>query len=321
MLRFFHYIQGKGGMTLSTKYIDISYWQHSLSVDDFKKVKADGISGIIFRSSYTSQNSFTLNEDSVFVNNIHNAHKAGIKNIGVYHYSQAISVEEAEREARFCLKQVKEFKKWINIGIYFDFEFGGRLNSTKAKSLGKSKCTDICNAFAKVVKDAGYGCGTYASMSVLEYYLNHKKLMGNIWVAQYNSRCTFSGDYAMWQYTSSGKVNGISGRVDMNYVYKDLDSTKTVIDKTKEILHIKKKYKGEFPTLPKRGYFIKGDKNNNVELLQKYLNWYKDFDLEVDGDLGELTRNAVKTFQKAEGLEVDGKFGKKSLAKAKTIKR
>ena len=83
----------------------------------------------------------------------------------------------------------------------------------------------------------------------------------------------------------------------------------------------KKKYSGVFPKLPSRGYFKSGDSGTQVKNLQKLLNWAIDAGLKVDGDCGAKTIAAVKKFQKAYDLEVDGKFGKNTLAKAKTIKK
>lgn len=83
----------------------------------------------------------------------------------------------------------------------------------------------------------------------------------------------------------------------------------------------KKTYSGKFPTLPKKGYLTKGDNGTQVERLQMFLNWYGDYKLTVDGDFGTKTHAAVKDFQKKNSLEVDGLFGKMSLAKAKTIKK
>lgn len=96
------------------------------------------------------------------------------------------------------------------------------------------------------------------------------------------------------------------------------DETKIV---KKPTTTTKKAYSGTFPTLPKRGYFIKGDEGKNVEYLQKFLNWAIGTSLKVDGDLSNLTISAVETFQEKYDLKVDGKFGKKCLAKAKTIKK
>lgn len=78
-------------------------------------------------------------------------------------------------------------------------------------------------------------------------------------------------------------------------------------------------YDGNYPTLPFRGYFKKGDTGANVKLLQKLLNWLNDTNLVVDGILGVKTQAEVKKFQKNHALVVDGLFGKKSLAKAKEV--
>lgn len=83
----------------------------------------------------------------------------------------------------------------------------------------------------------------------------------------------------------------------------------------------KKGYSGTFPKLPLRGYFKNKDKGTQVKNLQRLLNWLNGDKLAVDGEIGPLTINSVKKFQKSNGLVVDGLFGKKSLAKAKEIKK
>lgn len=90
---------------------------------------------------------------------------------------------------------------------------------------------------------------------------------------------------------------------------------------TKKTTTTKKKYSGAFPTLPKKGYLGKGDKGTQVGRLQKFLNWYGGYGLAVDNSFGAKTELAVEKFQKATGLKVDGYFGSKSLAKAKTVKK
>lgn len=83
----------------------------------------------------------------------------------------------------------------------------------------------------------------------------------------------------------------------------------------------KKAYTGTFPNLGSKGYLSKGDKGLNVRRLQEFLNWCINAKLEIDGSFGNLTLNAVKKYQKTYKLTVDGYFGKKSLEKAKTIKK
>ena len=90
----------------------------------------------------------------------------------------------------------------------------------------------------------------------------------------------------------------------------------------------KKKYTGTFPALPPRGYYKKGDGyktltnyTKQIKRVQKLLNWIMNASITVDGDYGEKTETLCEKFQKKYGLAVDGEFGKKSLAKAKTIKK
>ena len=83
---------------------------------------------------------------------------------------------------------------------------------------------------------------------------------------------------------------------------------------------VKKAYSGNFPKLPKRGYFKKGDKGKQVKRLQKFLKWYG-YNVKVDGKCGAKTIKTIKKFQKSIGMKADGRFGKKTLAKAKKIKK
>lgn len=90
----------------------------------------------------------------------------------------------------------------------------------------------------------------------------------------------------------------------------------------------KKKYSGSFPTLPPRGYFTIGDGyktlgsySTEIERVQKFLNWFGNYGMKVDGKYGDKTAGYVRNFQSKNGITIDGKFGKKTLAKAKKIKK
>ena len=293
--------------------LDLSAWQEKISIKAFKQMKEkDGINIVILRSSYTLQKAFELHEDSVFIHNVKTAHKAGLK-IGVYHYSQAISETEAIKEAKFTLKTLKPVRDLITYRmVAFDWEFGGRLNSYVARKLGKRRCKQICDAFCKTIQNSGFTPMVYANLSTLNGYISddiHKSWF--IWVAQYNSRCDYKYPF-MWQYTSSGHVSGISGRVDMNIVYGQ--SAVSTPDNGK-------KYPYELPKLPHRGWFTSGDKGEEVKKLQRFLSWANNKYLTQDGEYGSKTLEAVRYFQECEDLVIDGCFGKKSLARAKTTKR
>lgn len=89
-----------------------------------------------------------------------------------------------------------------------------------------------------------------------------------------------------------------------------------------------KKYSGEFPKLPSRGYYTIGDGyeinttyTSEIKKIQKFLNWVCNASLDIDGKYGKRTSDMVRKFQKQHGLEMDGKFGARTLKKAKTVKR
>lgn len=239
-----------------TKCIDVSYWQGKISLDNWKKIKKT-CGYAICRSSYTSQSKFSLGVDSTFETNYKNAMAAGLK-VGVYHYSQAISVDEAKKEAQFMCDIIKKYSK-PTFYVVCDFEYGGRLNS----KIGK-KASDIANAFCDVVKANGYQPCIYANTSTLNSNLTNPKYP--VWVAQYASSCTYKKDKVMWQYTSSGKVDGISksntnngsDKVDLSYVYKDCPitttpttttTTTTTTQPTTTTTTTGQKYTGAFPDL------------------------------------------------------------------------
>lgn len=109
----------------------------------------------------------------------------------------------------------------------------------------------------------------------------------------------------------------VDGKFGNNSLAKAKECTKEVAPPQPT----KKPYSGTFPKLPARRYFKRGDKGMQVKYLQQFLNWYGKYGLVVDGVIGSKTIVAVEKFQKSEGLDVDGLFGKKCLAKAKQAKR
>lgn len=289
--------------------IDISAYQGAVSVNALLQMR-ETIPNIIVRCSYTTGNSGKQYVDMCFKQNITNAYKANLR-IGVYHFSQAISETEAINEARFVIKTIEPYKKWIKLPVAFDWEFYKRLNSSVARKMGKQRCKQICDAFCRTVRAAGYDVMVYANLSTLNGYISDELSKNwKIWVAEYASSCHYKHEKYMWQYTSKGRVPGISGNIDMDYLYKDEPKPE------------KRYYHGEFPVLPKRGWFSSGDKGEQVKRLQRYLNWYGE-NLAVDGVVGRKTINAVRDFQRNEnnGLAVDGAFGKETLARAKKVRR
>lgn len=109
----------------------------------------------------------------------------------------------------------------------------------------------------------------------------------------------------------------VDGKFGSNSLAKAKECTKEVAPPQPT----KKPYSGTFPKLPARRYFKRGDKGTQVKYLQQFLNWYGNYGLVVDGVIGSKTIVAVEEFQKSEKLDVDGLFGKKSLARAEVVKK
>lgn len=190
------------------KGIDVSKWQGDINFGRVSK----NVDFVVLRIGYGMYES---QKDSKFEDNYEGFKSFNVP-IGVYHYSYATSVSEAKREASVVLKWLNNRK--LNLPVYFDVEDKSQVN------LGKNTLTKMCEAFCSEIEKAGYWAGIYANKYFFTTYLDYKKLEEKytIWVAQYNDSNTYSGKYDMWQYTSSGKISGISGNVDMNYLYRNI---------------------------------------------------------------------------------------------------
>ena len=203
--------------------IDVS--SHNGSTIDWTKVKNDGIEYAIIRVGFTgyTKSKHSLNYDTYYKRNITGAINAGIP-VGVYWYSQALNESEAKAEANKLLSAIKGYD--IELPVYFDYEFAGRsegrLDSAwSTGELNKTKMTANTRAFCETVKAAGYTAGVYANAYFLNTNIDGAGLASSypIWLAHYTTQSNYNGDYDMWQYTDTGKVNGINDTVDCNFLY------------------------------------------------------------------------------------------------------
>lgn len=197
-----------------TKVIDVSYVQSSI---DWAKVKAAGVDGAMIRCGYRGYGSGKLMEDSCFSKHIKGASKAGLK-VGVYFFTEAINAKEGKEEADFTLNLIKREGVKLSYPIAIDTE-SISASKARANNISVSARTAAVQAFCEEIKTKGYEPMIYASTSWLVNKLTMSKLPYKVWVAQYNSKVTYSGSYVMWQYTSTGMVSGISGVVDLNRCY------------------------------------------------------------------------------------------------------
>lgn len=190
----------------SVKCIDVSTWQgHNI---DFNKVKSDSIDYVILRAGYGRE---TYQKDDTFETNYAKAKAAGLK-VGVYWFSYAMSASEAITEAKACLYCLGN--KELDLPVYYDMEYAPAITS-----LSKSTYTQMAVNFCDTIEDSGYDAGVYASASVYSYPLNYNTVSNkySIWNAEWNNYYTVNCD--VWQFTDCAKVNGISGNVDMSFIF------------------------------------------------------------------------------------------------------
>lgn len=236
------------------KGIDISYHQ---GIIDFSKVKKAGIDFVILRSSYRQK------VDANFFDYVKGCIDNDIPILGVYHFIYALNEKQALEEAKFCVEQVKK-AGLKNIRIFSDFEYDSvKKAAASGVTIGKEECNKFTEIFCNYVESQGFKTGIYTNN---DYYKNwyKKELLAKyeIWLADYSG----GPDHAclIQQFTSSGQVNGIKGRVDMDYLYGEEEriskSRQAVVDLVtswegrneksgshKYIVDLYNSYKGPFP--------------------------------------------------------------------------
>ena len=183
--------------------IDVSEHQ---GVIDWSKVKAAGVDYAIVRCGY-GQNQ-TDQDDKYWYINADACEKNRIP-FGTYLYSYANTVAKAKSEAQHVLRLVKGYD--LSYPIYYDLEDAIQSNLTK------TQIADIAEAFCDTIEDAGYEVAIYSSLDWFNNYLTDSRFnQWDKWVAQWNTTCSYTGNYSMWQCSSQGSVNGINGVVDLN---------------------------------------------------------------------------------------------------------
>lgn len=224
----------------------------------------------------------------------------------------------------------QEFKKGKHFGIDLGWnsQYGGKNQPIYASQDGE----------VVVVKDndySGKSWGNYVkiyhgnNIYTLYAHLNHglkvkkgqKVKMGDL-LGYMGTTGISTGNHLHFEVYDGGAST--SYRINpqpITYVYPDQNVS---VNSTNDVLYYNENettYQGEFPILPRRGYFKNGDTGLEVKKLQKLLNWLNETNLVIDGIIGKKTLNEVGIFQRNNNLVIDKLFGEKSLAKAKTIKK
>ena len=279
--------------------IDVSSYQGDI---DWKKAKADGVEFAILKVIRKD-----LNPDNMFEKNYKECEKAGILLQGVYQYSYATTVEKAKIDARRVLQILGDRKPmvWLDIEDQCQKGLGYRL-------------LDIILAYKKVITESGRQFGVYTGLSFYNTYLKtYSTYLFDVpfWIARYPSKSettikapvnilkkpVINNILYGWQYSSTCRVNGISGNVDVNEWY-------VKVEKSAYASSV-----GEMPTLKY------GDSGKEVKKLQELLlkNRFKTAivmvggkevrkNLTQDSKFGTITLSALQRFQGYVGLKQTG---------------
>lgn len=210
----YQYLQD--GQVISHKGIDVSRHQGAI---DWKLVAQDGVEFAFLRVGYRGYGTGKMVEDDQFEANIQGAKAAGIK-VGVYYYSQAITREEVLEEANFVLEKIAPYD--IDCPVVFDVEKvakePGRMNDISVEER-----TEFTRLFCETIQNAGYKPMVYHNTEMGAMMLNLEPLEEfDKWFAAYSDKFYYPYEYKVWQYSQSGRVQGIKGDVDLNISFAPL---------------------------------------------------------------------------------------------------
>lgn len=268
------------------KGIDVAKWN---GIIDWKKVKDSGVEFAILKAI----NKKCQKEDA-FDKNYGGAISQGLP-VDVYNYSYALNEHKAVYDARNVLSVI-EGKK---IGtVWLDIEEDDQMK------LGMV-LIDIINAYKNIIESAGYKFGVYTGLSFYNSFIKpfHTMIDCPFWIARYPSKAQMNfvdmpredkkpeilNQLWGWQYTSTGRVEGISGNVDLSLTY-DIAEKEEELDDTRKTIKF-------------------GDYGVHVVYLQQRLT-SKGYGVgAIDGKFGNKTLEAVKAFQAENNLTVDGVVG------------
>ena len=203
------------GETVSIKGIDVSTYQGEI---DWEKVADSGVKYAFIRLGYRGYESGLLVKDDRFEENIRGALQNGVA-VGVYFVTQAISVEEAVEEAQFVMENIRPYN--VTWPIVLDIEDAASATARTAE-LSQQARTDHAIAFCETIKESGYTPILYCNIRWFIEKLDITRIADyDKWFAQYFRKPFFPYTFQVWQYSSTGRVDGINGNVDFNISFVD----------------------------------------------------------------------------------------------------
>ena len=194
--------------------IDVSYAQGTINWPVAASQPEVGFAMIRATASYPKNG--TTGIDRMFYRNIAEASKTSLP-LGAYHYSYALNAAQAALEAEHFLKVVGPYR--------FEYPLAFDIEDPTQGQLSNQELADICVAFCDRVEAAGYYCMIYSTDNWMTYRLTDPRLKKyDKWIAHIGGKPAYPGEYGMWQYSWTGRVEGINGNVDLDQAFKDYPS-------------------------------------------------------------------------------------------------
>lgn len=194
--------------------IDVSSHQGQI---DWRQAAAAGVKFAFVRLGYRGYDSGTLHMDEIAQSNLNGARRAGVL-IGAYFFSQAVTVAEAEEEARYAVELLDRLS--LDLPLVYDWEYVS--DTARTAGVDRRLLTDCTLAFCRVAAEAGYEPMIYFNSSQIMDLLYGEELdQYPWWLAKYDMDMEFPCRVDMWQYTNQGRIPGITGSVDINLMFTD----------------------------------------------------------------------------------------------------
>ena len=192
--------------------VDVSQYQQEV---DWEQVSAAGFDFAFVRIGYRGNTTGDLYADPLAQTHLSGARAAGL-DVGVYFYSQAVSPEEAAQEAQWCLTFLEDTD--LELPVVYDWEWVG--SEARTAQMNRDTLTACAKAFCSAIEAGGHRSMVYFNSHVSRDLLDLKELTEYpFWFAQYREAMDFPHRVDFWQYTETGSVPGIRGKVDINLMF------------------------------------------------------------------------------------------------------
>ncbi len=194
--------------------IDVSAYQGDIN---WNQVAASGIKFAIIRVGFRGYGTGKIVEDAYARENLRDANLAGLR-VGAYFFSQALNEQEVEEEVEFLLDIIQDYE--ITMPVVFDWEYIS--DEARTANMDPRTLTDLNLYFCQLMEEAGYQPMVYFNPTQAKRLMYLYELEDYpFWLAYYTSRMNYPYRFELWQYTSTGRVPGIAGDVDINVMLLD----------------------------------------------------------------------------------------------------